>query len=132
MKDSPPKSRPADPRREEVSVAHWAGPLPPPATLEQFERIVPGAAQRLLAMAETEQKHRHAIESGQLALQQEGVRLAARDSKLGILASFLGLLASLGTGLTAFLMGASWPVVIAFVGPAIMMVLAELARLGKR
>lgn len=82
-------------------------------------------------MAEEEQKHRHAIESGQLSMQQEGVRLAARDSMFGIAASFLGLLASLGAGLAAFLMGATWPIVIAFVGPAIMMVLAELARRGR-
>lgn len=37
---------------ELVQVA-WQGPLPPPEQLGEYERIVPGAAMRILAMAET-------------------------------------------------------------------------------
>lgn len=37
----------------------FSGPLAHPAHLEAYERIVPGAAERLLAMAEGEQGHRH-------------------------------------------------------------------------
>lgn len=129
MKPSPANSQP--PAADALSLAHWSGPLPPPATLEQYERLMPGAAQKLMDMAEAEQRHRHALESGQLALQQEGVRLAAHDSRLGIFASLAGLLFSIGAGLAAFIPGADWRIVIALCGPAIMMVLAEIARRGK-
>ncbi|MGD1032584.1 MAG: DUF2335 domain-containing protein [Opitutaceae bacterium] len=40
----------------------WQGPLPSPASLEAFNRVVPGAAQRLITMAEKQQDHRMALE----------------------------------------------------------------------
>ncbi|GAB4112967.1 MAG: hypothetical protein Fur0019_19360 [Tibeticola sp.] len=91
-----------------------------------------GAAQRILAMAEAEQRQRHAIEQTQSKLQQDGVRLAARDSMLGSAAGLVGLLSSLGVGLTAYLHGADWRIVTVFCGPAITMVLVELVRRGRR
>jgi len=45
------------------SVQSFSGPLPPPAVLMGYEEIVPGAAERIIAMAEGEQKHRHKIET---------------------------------------------------------------------
>jgi uncharacterized membrane protein len=39
--------------RVEVSQASWSGPLPPPEILGQYERLLPGAAERILSMAET-------------------------------------------------------------------------------
>jgi uncharacterized membrane protein len=42
-------------RRSEIA---WSGPLPPPAALEHFDRIIEGGASRILAMAEREQTHR--------------------------------------------------------------------------
>jgi uncharacterized membrane protein len=44
---------------ERVIAGQWSGPLPPPAALEQFERSAPGAADRILGMAEQEEMHRH-------------------------------------------------------------------------
>lgn len=38
---------------------HYSGPLPQPADLEKYDQIVPGAAERILAMAEKEQADRH-------------------------------------------------------------------------
>lgn len=37
----------------------WHGPLPPPESLKQYDNIVPGAAERILSMAEKEMSHRH-------------------------------------------------------------------------
>jgi hypothetical protein len=37
--------------RVEVSQA-WSGPLPPPEILAEYERLLPGAAERILMMAE--------------------------------------------------------------------------------
>lgn len=39
------------------------GPLPAPETLAQYDAIVPGAAERILKMAEEEALHRHGMES---------------------------------------------------------------------
>ena len=41
----------------------FQGPMPPPALLEHYERIVPGAAERILQIAESEVHHRHAQEN---------------------------------------------------------------------
>lgn len=38
------------------------GPLPPPITLEQYNRILPDAANRIISMAEREQEHRHKMQ----------------------------------------------------------------------
>ena len=40
-----------------------SGPLPDPTTLQAYDRIVPGSAAKILVMAETEQRHRHRLES---------------------------------------------------------------------
>ncbi len=47
-------------RRPITSIisARWSGPLPPPAELEKIDEIIPGGADRLLHMAESEQVHR--------------------------------------------------------------------------
>lgn len=37
------------------------GPLPTPKILEGYERILPGAADRILKMAETAQSHKHTL-----------------------------------------------------------------------
>ena len=63
--------RRSDPERrgnteEQIRLGQWSGPLPPPAALEQFERSSPGAANRILKMAEKEEEHRHEQERGML------------------------------------------------------------------
>ena len=45
-------SRPALAAR--LKVESFAGPLPPPATLAAYNAIVPGAAERILKMAEAQ------------------------------------------------------------------------------
>jgi uncharacterized membrane protein len=64
-------ARRAEPAQKPASItaAHWSGPLPPPAALEQFETIVPGAAERILALAESE--HAHRVSAERSALQAE-------------------------------------------------------------
>ena len=59
---------PAASRRVEIEAQAWSGPLPPPDHLERFERIVPGAGDRILKMAEDEQRHRHSQEDRLLEL----------------------------------------------------------------
>ncbi len=44
----------------------YSGPLPPPRMLAQYQEIIPDAANRIIIMAETQQKHRHEMESALL------------------------------------------------------------------
>jgi hypothetical protein len=48
-------------------VASCEGPIPAPSILRSYDEIVPGAAERIIAMAEREQEHRHAWERGALS-----------------------------------------------------------------
>ena len=56
------RSTPKAPQSPNPSVIaqhqQWSGPLPPPAALNQFNTIIPNGAERIMAMVETEQKHR--------------------------------------------------------------------------
>lgn len=50
---------------QEMKVVHqeaYQGPLPHPDLLKKFDEIVPGAAERILLMAEKEQNQRHQLE----------------------------------------------------------------------
>lgn len=42
-----------------VQAASFSGPLPPPALYEQYEEVLPGSAERIMAMTEREQEQRH-------------------------------------------------------------------------
>ena len=43
-----------------VQSISW-GPIPPPETMQKYDQILPGAAERIIAMAEKEQTYRHGI-----------------------------------------------------------------------
>ena len=45
-----------------IRTQHFQGPIPPPNTLAEYENIVPGAAERILTMAENQGKHRRNLE----------------------------------------------------------------------
>lgn len=50
------------PVKQASFTAQYQGPLPLPAHLEEFERILPGAAERILSMVEKQSAHRQEIE----------------------------------------------------------------------
>ena len=81
-----------------------AGPLPQPETLGGYEDIVPGAADRIITMAESQLAHRHEQDTERLG--QESTRLNA-DVKLegrGQWMAFMVAMTALlgGMGLLAF------------------------------
>lgn len=63
--------------------------MPAPAQLEQYERILPGAAERILKMAEEQFVHRSNLE-------QRVIQNAIRNSRLGLLFGFIIGIAGLG------------------------------------
>ena len=97
--DTPPSQKRDS---ETLAVVHqsrrFSGPLPPPEILEHYNVIVPGAAERILVMAEKQSQHRQSLE----------VQVVASDiakSKMGWwFAFFLGLI-SLGGGVFLIYIG---------------------------
>lgn len=65
-------------------ISEYSGPIPPPSILSGYEKILPGSAERILAMAEKQSNHRQNME-------EKMIKSESRDSLLGILfAFFLG------------------------------------------
>jgi uncharacterized membrane protein len=76
----------------------FAGPLPHPSILKGYEDVVPGAADRIIAMAEKQSGHRQHIES--LVLKFDELK-----SVLGLAFAFLIVLAAFVTGAYTALQG---------------------------
>ena len=67
QQNNPPAS--AGPRIVGLATQGFSGPIPHPEILKGYETICPGAAERIIKMAELEQGHRHGIESKGLKAQ---------------------------------------------------------------
>jgi len=70
--------------RRQMAVSaeyHHSGPIPDPMTLERYDQILPGAAERIIKMAEDQSTHRREIE-------KIVIKSKSRDSLLGIIAGF--------------------------------------------
>lgn len=61
---------------------HHQGPLPHPKILEGYEKTCPGAADRIITMAEKQQDHR-------MEMEKSVITAGNRDSKLGIICGTL-------------------------------------------
>ena len=101
-----PDSRQADivsPDRTQVQITArtWHGPLPPPDDFRGYEAVLPGAAERIMALAERQAGHRHRIELTESAAQQ-------RRSSLGLLAGFVVAMTALGLGGFLIYLGHEW------------------------
>lgn len=60
----------------------WTGPLPPPDILKEYDHLVPGAAERILTMAERQSEHRRSIE-------KVVINSGARNQNLGVVFGFI-------------------------------------------
>lgn len=57
----------------------YSGPLPPSSEMKKYEAIAPGAADRILTMAEQQQRHRHEQESKE---NEANVRVAESNIRM--------------------------------------------------
>ena len=59
-----PKSDPPNNlQKHQVAIAtQYTGPIPPPTALREYDAILPGAAERIMTLAEAEAKHRHTMD----------------------------------------------------------------------
>lgn len=65
----------------EVIQSEFSGPIPPPNIIRGYEEVLPGAADRIISMAEKQSQHRQHME-------KEMIRIESRDSLLGIIFAF--------------------------------------------
>lgn len=79
--------------------------MPPPETLERYDRIVPGAAERILAMAEVDAKHLQALELTSLAASQEEACRRHIEVRHGQIYGLCIGLAALATSALALVLG---------------------------
>lgn len=83
----------------------FSGPLPPPNILEQYERLVPGAADRILRLWEDEVAHRRELELKRSDIERDQI---ANECKLRAKGQWLGFvlaLCVLGVALVAIVRG---------------------------
>lgn len=75
------KRNPPPGQLTQVSVSRSA-PLPLPSELEGYEAILPGAAERILALAENQSAHRQGLENSAMSSEN-------RNSLLGIISALV-------------------------------------------
>ncbi len=96
---APPSSEPVQPVADITMVeATWSGPLPPPDTLQQYEELVPGAANRILVMAESQIKHDQNQENMTLEITRTVINGNSKRGYLGILSAFIIAMTGIGCG----------------------------------
>jgi len=61
----------------------FSGPIPAPGILAEYERILPGAAERILKMAETQSSHRQHQEEKSLQAQVEHLVRRDKEARYG-------------------------------------------------
>jgi len=95
------KDPPSSPQKQQQQIQQaraqlqvHEGPLPAPDVFGQYDQIVPGAAERIIAMAESQANHRQKLEL-------IAVKSGSRDSLLGLIFGLIiGLSAIIGSVLT--------------------------------
>ena len=114
MSDKRPQTR--NPQQQQVraravsgdqalQVEALSGLLPHPEMLREYEAILPGAAERLLQLAEREQANRNGLEKEDQALQKLVIANAHRDRLTGLwVAAVLALLFG-GSGIACAFQG---------------------------
>jgi hypothetical protein len=78
--------------------AHFSGPIPPPAILEKYNQLIPGAAERILVMAEKDAAH--VQEMNKLIIE-----VSSKESKRGQLFGLFVALAAMSMTALALLLG---------------------------
>jgi uncharacterized membrane protein len=92
-------------QQRQILSAGWSGPLPPPAALDEFNRIVPGGAERIFAQFEAEGARRRELERRQS-------KFVVRDVHIGQGLAGLFALSGLAVAALAIVYNAPWAATI--------------------
>lgn len=93
--------KPHEPKSKEVLITseqHFQGPVPPPSLLAGYDKIVPGAADRIISMTEKQLEHR-------LNIENKVIESKIKDSKLGMILGFFVATFVIAVGGMAIYMG---------------------------
>lgn len=92
----------------EVTTMRHAGPLPAPSVLAEYDQVVPGLAERIIRMAESQFEHR--VEKEKLALSTD-IEIAQRTSTyvlVGQIFSFIISMTAILAGTWVAVHGQPW------------------------
>jgi len=109
----------------QITIQQYQGPIPDPETLRKYDQIVPGAAERIIHMAEQEGEHRRRME--QLALEAEKT-----ERKTGQMLGFAIAVGCLVAFSWAVYLGAYWPAAVIAAGGMGMLVTAFVVGRSER
>lgn len=124
MSAKPPKPTPkaqasTPPNGASIVSAQWQGPLPPPGALEQFDRIIPNGAERIMVMCEKEQEARLGTDKlytiAEICIEAGGRIVGA-----------ILVLACIGAAIWSIHQSADWKVTLGFLSVPVMGTLAKL------
>lgn len=93
-------------RSEQLTIQQTRGPLPAPETLREYDRICPGAADRIIKLAESEAAHRRDLEKSYMKLQAEDLKANRRQLRRGQYAGLAVALVGIAGGVWAMTHGA--------------------------
>jgi len=85
----PAKKTPKDAKKnvttiqQELRSEQFQGPIPPPQILNGYEQLLPGAADRIIRMAEKEGDHRHRMETKAVDAEIHGLKCETIDTRIG-------------------------------------------------
>lgn len=90
-----PHTQPVQPAEILALTRTTTGPLPSPEILAQYDKVVPGAALRIIEMAEAQAKHRRELERTQMeanvSIARQGLQLDSRGQLFGFIIAITGL-----------------------------------------
>lgn len=112
-----------------VRESKYSGPIPPPESLEYYEGILPGAADRILRMAEENARSLRETASRQLDLDSSNEQNRHRETGKG---QNFGLVATvLAFSVTALALVLGYPVVAGTISSATIVALAAVFVTGR-
>jgi len=76
-------------RREVLAVGSFSGPLPPPEILARYNEAIPDGAERIMVMAELQNKHRMSLET---RVVEADIRRANWGLAAGFIVAMVGLI----------------------------------------
>lgn len=81
-----------------VEVSRFSGPLPHPEDLAKYEQVLPGAADRIIRMAEQQAAHRQSLEKA-------AILSSVTMQKWGLGSAFVLAMTAIGGGICLSLIG---------------------------
>lgn len=122
----PTKVSPSNQVAPKVIAASYEGPFPPPAHLNQYEQILPGAAERIFKFSEREQAHRHNLETSRCESINTQIRLNARADALGRVFGMVLLYACIAVAICCALILENATLTALFLSPPVLLALIKL------